>query len=75
MNFVHSTVLLEEAVDGLHIKPSGKYLDLTFGRGGHSAAILRKLGPDGRLMAVDRDPTAVKEANGIIASAGMPASV
>ena len=61
--FIHKTVLLDEAVKGLHIKPSGIYLDLTFGRGGHSAAILRELGPEGRLMAMDRDSVAVKEAN------------
>ncbi len=63
MDLSHSAVLLEEAIAGLHIKQSGIYVDLTFGRGGHSAAILKKLGPEGRLIALDRDTTAIKEAN------------
>lgn len=62
MELGHSAVLLEEAVDGLHIMSGGIYVDLTFGRGGHSAAILRKLGPEGRLMAMDRDSVAIEEA-------------
>jgi hypothetical protein len=54
----HVPVLLEEAVDQLAIKSDGVYLDGTFGRGGHSAAILRQLGSGGRLFAMDRDPEA-----------------
>lgn len=56
---VHYPVLLREAVDALRIRPDGIYVDGTFGRGGHSRAILEKLGPKGRLIAFDRDPTAV----------------
>lgn len=56
---VHYPVLLREAVDALRILPDGIYVDGTFGRGGHSRAILEKLGPKGRLIAFDRDPTAV----------------
>ncbi|HSR01870.1 MAG TPA: 16S rRNA (cytosine(1402)-N(4))-methyltransferase RsmH [Methylophilaceae bacterium] len=52
---VHTTVLLDEAVDALNIKPNGTYIDCTFGRGGHSKKILDQLGEDGRLYAVDRD--------------------
>ncbi|TCI03580.1 16S rRNA (cytosine(1402)-N(4))-methyltransferase RsmH [Corallincola luteus] len=59
MALVHETVLLREAVDGLAIKPDGIYVDGTFGRGGHSRAILSQLGPQGRLLAIDRDPTAI----------------
>ncbi|HEX5793871.1 MAG TPA: 16S rRNA (cytosine(1402)-N(4))-methyltransferase RsmH, partial [Rheinheimera sp.] len=59
---VHISVLLQEAIDGLAIKPDGCYLDGTFGRGGHSRAILAKLGPKGRLYAIDRDPTAIAAA-------------
>jgi len=62
MGLGHSAVLLEEAVDALNIMSGGIYVDLTFGRGGHSAAILGKLGPEGRLMAMDRDSVAVEEA-------------
>ena len=55
----HITVLLKEAVDALAIKPAGIYVDGTFGRGGHSRAVLAQLGPEGRLIAFDRDPVAV----------------
>jgi 16S rRNA (cytosine1402-N4)-methyltransferase len=58
----HITVLLNEAVDGLNIKPDGIYIDGTFGRGGHSRLILEKLGEQGRLIAIDRDPQAAKSA-------------
>ena len=61
----HRTVLLREAVEALAIKPSGLYVDGTFGRGGHSRAILERLGPDGRLLALDRDPQAVAAARQI----------
>ena len=53
--WTHDTVLLNEAVDALSIKPSGTYIDGTFGRGGHAALILQRLGPDGHLLGVDRD--------------------
>jgi 16S rRNA (cytosine1402-N4)-methyltransferase len=55
----HITVLLKEAVEALAIKPDGVYVDGTFGRGGHSRAILAQLGPEGRLIAFDRDPQAI----------------
>ncbi|MCZ6559848.1 MAG: 16S rRNA (cytosine(1402)-N(4))-methyltransferase RsmH [Gammaproteobacteria bacterium] len=58
----HKPVLLDEALAGLAIKPSGTYLDCTFGRGGHSRAILGKLDDKGRLIAIDRDPEAVAAA-------------
>ena len=58
----HITVLLHEAVEGLAIKPDGIYVDGTFGRGGHSRLILQQLGPQGRLIAIDRDPQAIAEA-------------
>jgi 16S rRNA (cytosine1402-N4)-methyltransferase len=56
----HVTVLLAEAVEALAIKPDGIYVDGTFGRGGHSLAILARLGPAGRLIAFDRDPAAIE---------------
>ncbi len=55
----HVTVLLDEAVDALAVRPDGIYVDGTFGRGGHSSAILKRLGPAGRLIAFDRDPVAI----------------
>ena len=55
----HQPVLLAEAVAALAIRPDGLYVDATFGRGGHSRAILSQLGPQGRLIALDRDPTAI----------------
>ncbi|QLB20430.1 16S rRNA (cytosine(1402)-N(4))-methyltransferase [Vespertiliibacter pulmonis] len=61
----HITVLLNEAVEGLAVKPNGIYIDGTFGRGGHSRLILSQLGEKGRLIAVDRDPRAITEAKTI----------
>jgi 16S rRNA (cytosine1402-N4)-methyltransferase len=55
----HATVLLKEAVEALNIKPQGIYVDGTFGRGGHSRLILQKLGPQGKLIALDKDPAAI----------------
>ena len=62
MNNAHKTVLLEESVEALNIDPNGIYIDGTFGRGGHSRLILSRLGINGRLIAIDRDPEAVREA-------------
>ena len=58
-SFNHQSVLLDEALESLNIRPSGIYIDATFGRGGHSRAILKKLSKDGRLIAFDQDPEAV----------------
>ncbi|PST87822.1 16S rRNA (cytosine(1402)-N(4))-methyltransferase [Photobacterium sp. NCIMB 13483] len=63
--FEHVSVLLNESVDGLAIKPDGIYIDGTFGRGGHSRLILSKLGENGRLYGIDRDPQAIAEAQKI----------
>ena len=61
----HITVLLDEAVHALAIKPHGVYVDGTFGRGGHSKKILSQLGVDGRLIAFDRDLAAVESGQSI----------
>lgn len=64
-NFSHISVLLAESIDALAIDPDGIYIDGTFGRGGHSRAILSKLGDKGRLISIDRDPQAIIEAQKI----------
>ena len=61
-NYLHQPVFLEEAVDGLNIFSGGTYVDATFGRGGHSVEILSRLGFDGKLIAIDKDPEAVEYA-------------
>ncbi|MBI1942555.1 MAG: 16S rRNA (cytosine(1402)-N(4))-methyltransferase RsmH [Betaproteobacteria bacterium] len=61
----HRAVLLEEALAALALRPDGIYVDATFGRGGHSRAILARLGPSGRLIALDRDPEAIAAARRI----------
>jgi len=54
----HKPVLLNESIEGLNIKPGGVFVDLTFGGGGHSREVLKKLGRKGRLIAFDQDPDA-----------------
>lgn len=63
----HTTVLLHEAVDALVTRSDGVYVDGTYGRGGHARAILARLAPQGRLLAVDRDPQAVAHARATLA--------
>lgn len=59
MNHEHLPVLLEEVVNGLAIRPDGIYIDATFGRGGHSQAILKCLNEKGKLLVMDKDPKAI----------------
>lgn len=61
MEFKHAPVLLNECIDGLNIKPNGIYVDGTLGRAGHSIEIVKRL-DGGRLIAIDRDMTAIREA-------------
>ena len=56
----HTPVLLDEVLAGLAVRADGRYCDATFGRGGHTAAILGALGPAGRVIAIDRDPEAIR---------------
>ena len=58
----HNAVLLQESVDGLDIKEDGIYVDVTFGGGGHSKEILKRLGKNGKLFAFDQDPDAANNA-------------
>ena len=57
----HVPVLLESVLEGLKIQADGCYVDGTFGRGGHSSAILKRLDTEGRLLAIDRDPQAISQ--------------
>ena len=66
----HKPVLLEESLAALAIQPTGIYVDGTFGRGGHSEAILQQLAPEGRLIAIDKDPQAVASAQQQFAADG-----
>ncbi len=59
----HVSVLHKEAIDALRIKTDGRYVDATYGRGGHSKTILERLGEHGELMAIDRDPEAQADAD------------
>lgn len=68
INFSHISVLLNESVDMLEVKPDGIYVDGTAGGGGHSAEILNRLGENGRLFSIDRDPDAVETVKNRFAS-------
>ena len=70
MQYMHETVLLHEAVDALVTQPEGIYIDGTFGRGGHSREILKRLSGEGRLIAIDKDPEAIAEGQRLNAEDG-----
>ena len=63
VNFSHRSVLLDECIDGLNIKPDGIYVDGTAGGGGHSLEIVKRLSAGGRLVAIDRDAAAIEAAS------------
>jgi 16S rRNA (cytosine1402-N4)-methyltransferase len=64
----HQSVMLLEALHGLNLQPAGIYLDATYGRGGHSRAILAQLGPQAKLLVMDKDPQAIADATQLAAS-------
>lgn len=63
--FLHQPVLLPKVLDALNLQPNGIYVDCTFGRGGHSQAILNRLGTTGQILAFDQDPEAVQAAQAL----------
>jgi 16S rRNA (cytosine1402-N4)-methyltransferase len=63
--YIHHTVLLQEAVQALNVKADGVYIDGTYGRGGHSALILAHLNAHGRLLVIDKDPVAIAHAQAL----------
>ncbi|MBD3669375.1 MAG: 16S rRNA (cytosine(1402)-N(4))-methyltransferase RsmH [Gammaproteobacteria bacterium] len=69
-DYQHTTVLLNEAVAALQVRPDGRYVDATFGRGGHSGRILEQLGPEGHLLAIDKDPQALATAQALFGEDG-----
>lgn len=70
MHEYHDPVLLQACLEGLNIRPDGVYVDVTFGGGGHSKAILAQLGPKGRLISFDRDRDAWANAASLVPSNG-----
>lgn len=68
--FQHTPVLLEEVLAALQIRAGGRYLDATFGRGGHTQALLERVGTEGRVIAIDRDPEAIRAGREMFAADG-----
>lgn len=75
MAFKHTSVLLEETIEGLNIKPGGVYVDGTLGGGGHSWEIARKLGKGGRLIGIDQDEAAILAAGERLSEFGESVSI
>lgn len=68
--FQHTPVLLEEVLAALELRAGGRYLDATFGRGGHTRAMLERIGTEGRVIAIDRDPEAIRAGREMFAADG-----
>ena len=64
----HFPVMLPQVLEGLRIRKDGRYLDGTLGRGGHARAVLERLGPEGRLLLMDKDPEAIASAERLFAA-------
>ncbi|PRH83518.1 16S rRNA (cytosine(1402)-N(4))-methyltransferase RsmH [Arenimonas caeni] len=66
----HLPVMWAQVMDGLQVRRDGRYLDGTFGRGGHARGVLDRLGPDGRLLVMDKDPEAIATAHALFGADG-----
>jgi len=73
MDFHHVSVLLKESIDNLEIKPGGVYVDCTLGGAGHSREIVRRMGEEGTLVAIDQDPAAIGNARSLLT--GLPGRI
>ena len=71
MEFVHKSIMLEEVIESLAIKPNGIYVDGTLGGAGHSSEIVKRLGEDGRLIGIDQDGEAIPKVDGILLDLGV----
>ena len=71
MEFIHESVLLNETIENLNIKPDGIYVDGTMGGGGHSLQICRRLTAEGRLIGIDQDEEALKASGESFLSTGI----
>ena len=72
MEFVHKSIMLEEVIESLAIKPNGIYVDGTLGGAGHSSEIVKRLGEDGRLIGIDQDGEAIEAATKRLRDLGIP---
>lgn len=70
----HLPVMWAQVMDGLQVRRDGRYLDGTFGRGGHARGVLDRLGPDGRLLVMDKDPEAIATAHALFGADGRVAA-
>ncbi len=75
MEFYHVPIMLEEVMTGLSLKPTGIYVDCTLGGAGHSREILKRTSPDGKLIGLDQDPTALKAAGERLKEFGSRATI
>jgi 16S rRNA (cytosine1402-N4)-methyltransferase len=65
MSNAHCPVLLQEVLEGVAVKPEGRYIDMTFGRGGHTSALLERLSAAGEMLVIDKDPSAINVATAL----------
>jgi 16S rRNA (cytosine1402-N4)-methyltransferase len=72
---LHTPVLVSEVIEGLEIRPGGRYIDVTLGTGGHARAMLDASSPDGTLLGIDKDPAAIEVSRGVLTEYGNRATL